>query len=182
MNYIDNLKNTEVFSLEKNKKLPMFLHAMNGLVSHHYERCKEYKRMLDVLGYDQSSIHKLEGIPFIPARLFKYHRMSSIKESDIVKTLVSSGTGGQSLSTIVLDRKNSLNQIIVLARIVSSLSGKKRLPMLVIDSPSVTKDRNMFSARAAGILGFSTLANKVEYALNDDMELDIVRVNKFSKK
>jgi hypothetical protein len=54
--------------------------------------------------------------------------------------------------------------------------------MLVIDSPAVLKDRDMFSARGAGILGFSMLATKVEYALNNDMELNIDRIKKFSKR
>ncbi len=180
--FIDELKNVPVFSLTMREKREIYVRLMNELVSHHYSKCAEYKRVLDILEYDFSVKHDLANIPFIPARLFKLHRLSSIVDSDIVKTIVSSGTSGQSRSTIVLDRKNSLNQIRVLARIISSITGKKRIPMLVIDSPAVLKDRDMFSARGAGILGFSMLATKVEYALNTDMELDINKVKKFSEK
>ena len=155
---------------------------MNELVRHHYKNCNKYKKMLDILGYDSSIEYNLEDIPFIPARLFKHHQLSSIDNTEVVKTLVSSGTSGQSNSVINLDRENSLNQIYALARIVSSLTGKNRIPMLVIDSQSVVKDREMFSARGAGILGFSMLSTKVEYALNENMELDLDRVIKFSKK
>ena len=180
--FIDELKNVPVFSLEKREKKDIYVRLMNKLVNHHYKKCGEYKRMLDILEYDLSIEHGLEDIPFIPARLFKLHRLSSINNSDIVKTIVSSGTTGQSPSTIVLDRENSLNQIRVLTKIISSITGKKRIPMLVIDSPAVLKDRDMFSARGAGILGFSMLATKVEYALNTDMELNIDRVKKFSER
>jgi hypothetical protein len=180
--FIDELKNVPVFSLKKREKKDIYVRLMNKLVNHHYKKCGEYKRMLDILEYDLSIEHGLEDIPFIPARLFKLHRLSSINNSDIVKTIVSSGTTGQSPSTIVLDRENSLNQIRVLSKIISSITGKKRIPMLVIDSPAVLKDRDMFSARGAGILGFSMLATKVEYALNNDMELNIDRVKKFSER
>ena len=180
--FIDELKNVPVFSLKKREKKDIYVRLMNKLVNHHYKKCGEYKRMLDILEYDLSIDHDLEDIPFIPARLFKLHRLSSINDSDIVKTIMSSGTTGQSPSTIVLDRENSLNQIRVLTKIVSSITGKKRIPMLVIDSPAVLKDRDMFSARGVGILGFSMLATKVEYALNNDMELNIDRVKKFSER
>jgi phenylacetate-coenzyme A ligase PaaK-like adenylate-forming protein len=182
MGFMDELKNVPVFSFSKRKKREIYVRLMNKLVNHHYRKCTEYKRVLDILEYDLSVEHDLVDIPFIPARLFKLHRLSSINNSDVVKTIVSSGTSGQSRSTIVLDRENSLNQIRALATIISSITGKKRIPMLVIDSPAVLKDRDMFSARGAGILGFSMLATKVEYALNTDMELNIDNVKKFSER
>ena len=40
--------------------------------------------------------------------------------------------------------------------IVQDFIGEKRLPMLIIDSKNILKDRKLFSARGAGILGFST--------------------------
>lgn len=51
--------------------------------------------------------------------------------------------------------------------------------MLIIDSPSVVKDRKMFSARGAGILGFSIFGADKTYALNDDMQLDMEAVQAF---
>ena len=52
----------------------------------------------------------------------------------------------------------------------------------MIDTKSVVKDRNSFSARGQGILGFSMFGHDVEYALNDDMQLDVPRVNAFLEK
>ena len=54
--------------------------------------------------------------------------------------------------------------------------------MLIIDCPSVVKDRTMFSARGAGILGFSIFGSDKTYALNDDMELDVDLVKTFLDK
>ena len=44
------------------------------------------------------------------------------------------------------------------------------------------KDRKSFSARGAGILGFSNFGRKHFYALNDDMSLDIVGLQAFLKE
>ena len=47
------------------------------------------------------------------------------------------------------------------------------MPMIILDCPSVVKDRAKFSARGAGILGFSMFGTKKIYAFDDDMQLDV---------
>ena len=54
--------------------------------------------------------------------------------------------------------------------------------MLIIDSSAVLKDRRMFSARGAGILGFSILASDRAYALDEHMNLDLEGIRVFLKK
>ena len=54
--------------------------------------------------------------------------------------------------------------------------------MLVIDSRATIADRLKFSARTAGILGFSMFGREVEFALNDDMSLNEARVKDFAAK
>jgi hypothetical protein len=51
--------------------------------------------------------------------------------------------------------------------------------MIIIDSESVIKDRNLFVARGAGILGFSMFGSKRFYALDQNMELDIDGLQSF---
>jgi hypothetical protein len=51
--------------------------------------------------------------------------------------------------------------------------------MLILDTSAVVKDRRMFSARGAGILGFSMFGSKRQYALDENMELDIEGMKKF---
>ena len=76
-------------------------------------------------------------------------------EDNIFKIMNSSGTSGQKPSTIYLDRENSIMQTKVLTKVVSNFIGNKRLPMLIIDSKNVISNRKIFSARGAGIIGFS---------------------------
>ena len=100
----------------------------------------------------------------------------------IIKTMTSSGTTGQRVSKIYLDRETSARQSKALSKIVSDFTGKSRLPMLVIDSKAVLKNRNMFSARGAGILGFSMLGRDLTYALDENMEIDWPVMDAFCKK
>jgi hypothetical protein len=60
--------------------------------------------------------------------------------------------------------------------------GKKRLPMLIIDTKSITSNRSKFSARTAGVLGFSTFGRDLEFALDEDMTFNFARVENFLNK
>ena len=170
------------YSLTKSEKNEHFFYGMKMLTKHHYLNCREYPKILDVLGFDLSTIHSIVNIPFLPVRLFKEYDLLSVDRTQVVKTMTSSGTTGQNVSKIFLDKETSSNQIRVLAKLACSFIGKKRLPMLVIDSRAVIKDRNLFSARGAGILGFSMLGYDVTYALGDQMQVDIPLIQAFIEK
>ncbi len=135
--------------------------------------------MLNSLKYDFKGVSHLSDIPFFPVRLFKMFDLYSIPQEEIFKTITSSGTTGQAVSKIFLDKNAALNQSKVLTKIVSTFLGSKRTPLLIIDSSSVLKNRKMFSARGAGILGFSIFGTKRLYALDDKMELNIDKVISF---
>jgi len=161
------------YSLKKEEKAELLSKRLGYLTKKHYENCSEYRRIKDVLDVD---------MPFLPVRIFKDMELKSVADEEIVKTMTSSGTTGQQVSKIFLDRTTSSNQQKTLVKIVSEYTGKSRLPMLIIDSPSVVKNRAMFSARGAGILGFSILATDRKYALNDDMEIDFEGIAEFLEK
>lgn len=97
----------------------------------------------------------------------------SVPKEEVIKVLTSSGTTGQQVSKIYLDKETSIAQTKTLVEVMKPLLGGKRLPMIILDTKSVLKDRKSFSARGAGILGFSNFGRKHFYALNDDMSLDI---------
>jgi len=170
---------TPVYSLNKKEKSAILNDAFFQLTQHHYENCFKYKKMMDGIGYDISAIKSYTEIPFLPVRLFKLHDLLSIPREEVVKTMTSSGTSGQSVSKIYLDKETSLNQSKVLTKIVSAFLGSQRTPMIIVDSPSVLKNRNMFSARGAGILGFSIFGSKRLYALNEKMALDVDSITEF---
>lgn len=54
--------------------------------------------------------------------------------------------------------------------------------MLIVDTPAVLKDRKMFSARGAAILGLQVAAREMVYVLNDDMSLNTGVLDAFFEK
>lgn len=170
------------YSLDKEEKNKLLTRRVRDLCIHHYEKCEDYKRILDTLGVDLGQIENEEDIPFLPVRIFKDMELKSVEAEEVVKTMTSSGTTGQAVSKIFLDRTTSGNQQKTLVKIVSDFTGKSRLPMIIVDCPSVLKNRNMFSARGAGILGFSIFASDRMFAFDDDMQLDVEGIKAFLKK
>ena len=167
------------FSLGRDQKRAMLEEQLSQLTQHHISGSPLYARMVESLGFNSKKKHQLEAYPFLPVRLFKQLALKSVPDQDIVKTMHSSGTTGQAVSRIYLDSITAKLQMKALVQIVGSFTGKQRLPVLIIDSPAVITDRLQFSARGAGILGFSLFATQKCYALDENMQPDFERIREF---
>ena len=170
------------YSLTAPEKERALSENLSDLTRWHYDNCQEYQRILDNLGYDSSRRYTCSELPFIPVRLFKNHELCSVPKEQIVKTLTSSGTSGQAVSKILLNADNVRNQSKVLNEIISSFIGKQRLPLLLLDTEVIKKDRSMYSARGAGIIGFSIFGRNSIYALDNNMNIDIKKIEEFYEK
>lgn len=170
------------YSLNKEEKRLIYKEALSELTRYHYASCSEYKKILNVIGYDVDTDMELEEQPMIPVRLFKEYEFLSVPRKEIAKVMTSSGTSGQKVSKVFLDKNNTRNQTKVLSKIISSYIGKQRLPLLVLDTKLALRDRSMFSARGAGIVGFSTFGRDIAYALDENMDIDILTIQEFLKK
>ena len=156
--------------------------VLRDLTNFHYEKCFDYAKILDFFNVNPNSIKKLSQVPYLPVSIFKTHKLLSVPENEIVKTLTSSGTSGQQVSKIYLDKQTATDQVRVLAKLLEPYLGPSRLPMLVLDSESVVKSRGTYSARAAGVLGFSIFASSVTYALDSEMRPNFQLVSEFLQK
>jgi hypothetical protein len=170
------------YSLDRAAKKEMLTRGLLDLTAHHVEHCLAFRQMMDAQGFRPTAVKSLADIPFLPVRLFKQLDLLSVPREEVVKTMTSSGTSGQTPSRIYLDRTTSANQTKALTRIVTAVTGAQRMPMIVVDSPAVIKDRALFSARGAGILGFSIFGRDRIFALDDSMALDIEGVTRFLDK
>ena len=179
---IVEILNIPPYSLRKKEKAELLNSFLTQLSKHHYENCPTYAKMMDGIGFKYEKKYSYKELPFLPVRLFKMFDLLSIEKEEVVKTMTSSGTSGQAVSKIYLNKETALNQTKVLTKIVSSFIGNKRVPMIIIDTESVVKNRKMFSARGAGILGFSMFGNKRIYALNENMELNTDLIVEFIEK
>ena len=167
------------YSLNKSVKTKLLSSYLTDLSRYHYNHCFSYKKMMDSVGFDCNRDYNYSELPFLPVRLFKMFELSSVPKEEVVKTMTSSGTSGQAVYRIFLDRETSAMQTRTLTKIVSSFVGTQRVPMIILDSETVVKDRNLFSARGAGILGFSMFGSKRTYALNENMELNVEKLQAF---
>ncbi len=170
------------YSLEKEEKEKILTDRLMELTEHHRKNCLEYARILESISYRKGNVKKCSDFPFLPVRLFKELSLKSVLPEEVVKTMTSSGTSGQAVSKIYLDRTTSSNQQKTMVKIVSDFTGSSRMPMIIVDCPSVVKNRTMFSARGAGILGFSIFGSRKIYALDDDMKLDVKGLMEFLEK
>ncbi len=171
-NHQEYLK-TSPYSLNKKEKRLQFTKYMNELTKYHFESCHEYSLMLKGLNFSIDKNYALEELPFLPVGLFKEFELTSVPKEKIVKTMTSSGTSGQRVSKILLDSATARSQSRCLSYIINSFIGNKRCPMIILDTELVKKDPRLFSARGAGIIGFSMFGRDVFFALDQDMNLRV---------
>lgn len=167
---IENLFSFPQFSIPQPLKEELLLAELNSLAVHHRSSCVEYGNFLKVA--KTPPYLTLDEIPYLPVSLFKSSELRSITTQEIFKIMTSSGTTGQDVSRIYLDRTTAELQSRALTAIMTSILGSRRLPMLIVDSPNVVRNRTQFSARGAGVLGMMPFGRKHAYVLDDDMNLN----------
>jgi hypothetical protein len=173
------LRQYSLNQLEKNNEL---LGLMKELHNYHYDYSLDYKEICNRIFGKNLKIQSIEDLPFIPVSAFKNHQMMSIAQNDVFKVLTSSGTSGQSVSRIYLDKYTARLQSIALSKIISHVVGAHRLPMLIIDSKAVFANKLSFSARGAGILGLAPFGKDHTYVLNENFEPDEKVLKEFLEK
>lgn len=161
----------EQFSMKKSEKEKYFSRLLNELNLHHLSNSQEYKKISEIYFNKKGGVSLISDVPFLPVSIFKNKLLTSIPQENIYKILKSSGTTGSVPSQIVLDKETAALQTLTLSKIISHIIGKNRLPMIIVDSNSVLKDRKSFTARGAGILGLSVFGKKHLYTLDDNFDL-----------
>ena len=170
------------YGLAREEKHAFLTRELKALCEHHARLCPEYAAMLAATATDPAAIDGFEQIPPLPVRLFKEFALKSIPDEALYKTMTSSGTTGQQVSRIYLDRETGALQSRVLTKIMENTLGGSRLPMIILDTSAVIQNRSLFSARGAGIIGFSLFGRDKMYALNEHMQLDLEGLRAFLQK
>ena len=183
MNATANARSRELiagdpFGLTQPEKERVLLEELNRLTRFHYAHSSSYRRLLDVTGGLQEA-RSLDQVPYLPIGLFKSHLLKSVPDEEVFKVLTSSGTTGQQVSRIVLDRETAALQSEALASIMGHVLGPRRLPMVIVDSRAILRDRKTFSARAAGVLGMMSFGRQHFFALDEEMRLDVEGLTAF---
>jgi len=173
---LDQFFNKDPYSLNKIQKKIEFYKHFKKLNNFHLKKSKEFKKITSIIKF------KRNEFPFVPVSLFKQYELKSVNKKKIFKTLLSSGTSGTGNSKIFLDKKTSKLQTKILSKIMQSILGKFRLPMLILDKKPSNFDRYKFNAKMAAIYGFSIFGKDHFYILNENNEIDYDNLNKFLDK
>jgi len=161
------------YSLPQPEKERLLVERLNELHAQHHRASGVYARVTDAIFPGFTRAAACSELPWIPVGLFKSHRLISIPNDELFKTLTSSGTSGDPVSRVYLDRATAQRQAEALAAIMTTVLGRERLPMLIVDWPGVIRDRTQFSARGAGILGMMNFGRQPRYLLDESMKLDL---------
>lgn len=170
------------FSLDHRQKSSGLLNVLNDLHRLHLRNSGDYQRINATLFNNVQDVKSLTDLPFIPVSLFKTRPLKSIPDKKVYKVLTSSGTTGSIPSRIYLDTDTAKLQTLALSKIITHVIGNQRLPMIIVDSQSVLKDRQSFSARGAGILGLSVFGKDHFYFLDDAFRPRTVELKSFLEK
>ena len=156
----------------------MLLDDLVKLTERHRLACRFYRDYTDSMFTNDAAPTSLADLPYLPVRAFKQFDLKSVPDDDVYKIMRSSGTSG-SHSRIFLDRYTAKRQTMALGQCFAEHFGPSRFPMLVIDCPKTVEERLSFSARTAGINGFSMFSRGRCFALDDDMKLDLDSIRAF---
>lgn len=166
---------------QSQKQVELFS-AIRSLTLFHTERCEAYRKILSGYWPDWAAATELHQLPYLPVSLFKTHDLRSVERNDVRMTLSSSGTTGQAVSKIAIDAATSNLQAKGLASSLAHVLGKKRLPMLIIDTEAIFRNPSMMSARGAGVLGMMRFGYDHAFALTPDLQPDLPAVEAFLEK
>lgn len=144
--------------------------ALQRLTEYHYFSCPEYAVIVDHIfpGRRES----IEDIPFLPANIFKNIDLYSVSQNEIVKVMHSSGTSGRP-SRINMSKDNLLIQKMILYKLFTERTNLNRPNMVIFDEPNILDTTSAFTARKAGIIGFSQFCKSKFSAFTSNLSLDV---------
>jgi hypothetical protein len=157
------------------------LPQMAELMEHHRRACPAYARVLDATGHPAGRRYaQTHELPWLPVRLFKEHALISTGREQVA-VLTSSGTTSTNVSRIALDRDAAERQRHMLTATLTTVTGPRRLPLLIIDSPSSVRGERS-SIRGATVLGVMNVGREHVFALDDEQGIDATAVANFLQR
>lgn len=175
----DSVELPAPYSLRSQDKCKWLLARLNELTRHHYLHCTPYRRVLDTMFGGCRDASSLDQLPFLPVSLFKMQSLKSVDDEAVARVMTSSGTTGQAVSRIYLDRETATMQMRALASIVSDFVGKTRRPMVIVDYRSPVGAADAIGARIAGILGFASFGRDHLWLLDSQMRPDLQALQEY---
>ena len=184
---IDALLVTRPFALTPAEHQARLLPVLQNELSYAAERSASLRRYLQAWPVDYRAAANIADLPYLPVGTFKASPpLALVDPKNVVRTLASSATTGQTPSRVVLDTVTSRRMVRGVAAIASDFIGARRRPYLVIDASETLAAGGDFGARAAAIQGLRPFATEVVCCLKADatgaLQIDEPRLLEFAAK
>lgn len=181
MSALDDLLIQPPFSVPQPEKERALLPLLKELTEHHRKTCASYRKIVDLAFPQAQNAATLADLPYLPISLFKFRHLCSVPENDVRVTVTSSGTTGMQKSRVDLDAVTAKLSSRALNSVINSVTGARRLPMLIIDCEASIRNKDDMGARAAAILGLMPFGRDHCFALRDDLSVDENKITAFLK-
>ena len=184
---IDALLAAPTFSLEPAEHQARLLALLRQELTYAAGRNERLRRYLDAWPCDYRAANSVADLPYLPVGAFKVSPPLTLSETqDIVRTLASSATTGQTPSRVALDAPTSRRMMKGVVAITSDFIGATRRPYLVIDTAETLAGGGQLDARAAAIQGLRPFATEMVCGLRGDgaaaPRIDESRLSSFAAK
>jgi hypothetical protein len=184
---IDALLVAPPFALAPAEHQARLLPVLQNELSYAAERSASLRRYLQAWPVHYRAAASIADLPYLPVGTFKASPpLALVDPGNIVRTLASSATTGQTPSRVVLDTATSRRMVKGVAAIASDFIGARRRPYLVIDAAETLAAGGDFGARAAAIQGLRPFATELVCCLRADatgaLRIDEPRLLEFAAK
>jgi len=183
---IDALLAAPTFSLTPSEHHARLLSVLQRGLSHAAEHDARLRNYLQAWPVDYRAAASIADLPYLPVGAFKTSPpLALVDPANIIRTLASSATTGQTPSRVPLDAPTSRRMVKGVVAIASDFIGSTRRPYLVIDMPGTLAAGDELGARAAAIQGLRPFATEMACCLNGDLgepRVDEVRLLDFAAK
>jgi len=166
---IDALLAAPTFSLEPAVQQARLLRVLQTELTYAAERNERLRQYLDAWPTDYRTAASLADLPYLPVGAFKASPPLLLTATEnIIRTLASSATTGQTPSRVALDSPTSRRMVKGVVVIASDFIGSRRRPYLVIDTAETLAGGGELGARAAAIQGLRPFATEMACCLSGD--------------
>ncbi|MBV8405923.1 MAG: acyl-protein synthetase [Gammaproteobacteria bacterium] len=159
---IEALLTAPTFSLEPSEHAQRLLALLQRELAHAAARNPRLREYFNAWPIDYRAATTIADLPYLPVGAFKANPpLTLVAPEQIIHTLSSSATTGQTPSRVALDTPTSRRMVKGVVSIASDFIGAKRRPYLVIDTPETLAGLGDLGARAAAIQGLRAFATEM---------------------
>lgn len=163
---IDDLLAAPTFALDPEEHHGRLFAVLRSQLAYAADRHPALRNYFEAWPIDYRVAEYIADLPYLPVGAFKADPpLMLVDREDVVRTLTSSATSGQTPSRVALDAPTSKRMVKGVASILRDFIGPRRRPYLVLDAPETLTRPEELGARGAAIQGLRSFATQIVCAM-----------------